>query len=88
MSFMKMLYRNEKQKELEKWRLNKGLLVEVPGFMREEDELRKSKLTEPRSHVSSQGEPWVPSLSGPIVPEDCLLWQQITCAIGHLLGRV
>ena len=40
MSFMKMLYRNEKQKELEKWRLNKGLLEEVPGFMREEDELR------------------------------------------------
>lgn len=41
MSFMKMLYRNEKQKELEKWRLNKGVLVKVPGFMREEDGCRE-----------------------------------------------
>lgn len=66
MSFMKMLYRNEKQKELEKWRLNKGLLEEVPGFMREEDELRESKLTEPRSHVSSWENPGSPHSVAPL----------------------
>lgn len=66
MSSMKMLYRNEKRKELEKWRLNKGVLVKAPGFMREEDELRRSKLTEPRSHGSSWWNPGSPHSVAPL----------------------
>lgn len=67
MLFMKMPCRNEKQKGLEKWGLNKGLLVKVPGLMHEEDELQRSKVTEPRSQVSSWWSPGSPHSAPPML---------------------